>query len=73
MKKGTVVINPYVSKTYDGKPNPLYATAYIDKHKSVDRNGKIHKWCDDISNWQVIGFIDLGLEDKFDEILGGEE
>ena len=73
MKKGTVVVNPYVSKTYNGKPNPLYATAYLSSHKTIDRNGKIQKWHDDVRKWQVIGFIDLSLEQKFDEILGEEE
>lgn len=69
MKKGTVVINPYVNKTYKGEPNPIYATAYLSPHKTIGRDGKIYEWTDDVRNWQVIGFIDLSLEDKFDEVL----
>lgn len=71
MKKGTVVINPYVLKEFKGKPNPFYATAYLTPHTSLTRNGEVIKWTDDIRNWQVIGFIDL--EQKFDEILGEKE
>lgn len=70
MKRGTVVVNPYVSKTHNGKPNPLYATAYLSPHKTIDRNLEIQKWVADVRNWKVIGFIDLSLEQRFDEILG---
>lgn len=72
MKRGTVVVNPYVSKTHNGKPNPLYATAYLSPHKTIDRNRETHTWHDDVRNWKVIGFIDLSLEQRFDEILGEE-
>lgn len=45
MRIGDVVINPWISKTFEeGTLNPNYATIYIGNNKSIDYEGRVHKW-----------------------------
>ena len=73
MKKGTVVVNPYVLKTLNGKPNSLYATIFLEPHKTLTRNGEVIDWGTDtdVRKWETIGFIDLNY--LFDNVLGETE
>jgi len=67
MKVGDIVVNPYVSKEFDGKLNPNYATIYIGNNETIDYNGRKCKWADKIyrtdiksqREWKVIGHVDL--------------
>lgn len=68
MKKGDIVINPWVSRDFEGKLNPLYATIYVGNNKTIDYKGRLHNWCNNLSKpetwereWRVIGRIDLDL------------
>lgn len=70
LKKGDVVVNPWVSKEFNGKYNPNYATVYLGNGKFFDCNGRIVEWCLDTKVnrhdenepervWRVIGNINL--------------
>lgn len=67
MRKGDIVVNPWVSTYFDGELNPNYATIYLGDNKSLDYKGRVHKWADKIykdnpqknTPWKVIGHIDL--------------
>jgi len=66
MKKGDVVINPYVPRLFNGKLNPLYATIYVGNNQTIDYKGRKTGWSDRIANprpgereWRVIGHVDL--------------
>ena len=59
MKKGDIVVNPYVGKDYDGKLNPNYASIYIGNNQTVDYKGGIHTWASEVDDWKVIGHSDL--------------
>ena len=79
MKKGDVVINPWVSKTFNGYLNPMYATIYIGNNMSVDYRGRKHKWGDRISKpekcereWKVIGHVDIDLFKMISDIVNEE-
>jgi len=61
MKIGDIVVNPFVSKDFDGRPNPMYATIYIGNDTLIDYLGRMHKWSalsqrwKDRDKWRVIG------------------
>lgn len=67
MRKGDIVVNPWVSTYFNGELNPNYATIYLGDNKSLDYNGRVCKWADKIykdnpernTPWKVIGHIDL--------------
>ena len=67
MRKGDIVVNPWVSAYFNGELNPNYATIYLGDNKSLDYKGRVHKWADKIykdnpqknTPWKVIGHIDL--------------
>lgn len=65
MRVGDVIINPYVSKDFDGKLNPMYATIYLGDNKSLDYKGRVHTWADRVyrhdnkNEWRVIGRVNL--------------
>ena len=68
MKKGDIVVNPWVPKHFDGELNAMYATIYLGDNKSLDYRGRVHKWASKIykdnpaerTPWNVIGHINLG-------------
>lgn len=61
MKVGDIIINPWVSKEYDGKLNPMYATIYIGDNRSIDYKGRVHRWADKVCKelnereWKIVG------------------
>lgn len=67
MRKGDIVVNPWVSAYFNGELNPNYATIYLGDNKSLDYKGRVCKWADKIykdnpqknTPWKVIGHIDL--------------
>ena len=67
MRKGDIVVNPWVSTYFNGELNPNYATIYLGDNKSLDYNGRVCEWADKIykdnpernTPWKVIGHIDL--------------
>ena len=67
MRKGDIVINPWVSAYFNGELDPNYATIYLGDNKSLDYNGRVCEWADKIykdnpkrnTPWKVIGHIDL--------------
>ena len=67
MRRGDIVVNPWVSKEYNGKLNPLYATIYLDGNCSLDYMGRQHYWGHpiykinekELTPWEIIGHIDL--------------
>ena len=71
MKLGDIVINPYVPKLYNGKPNPCYAFIYIKRKNGslivgLDFKGRIGEWYvkkEEEAEWKIIDHIDI-----FDEI-----
>ena len=78
MKIGDIIINPYVSKEYDGKLNPMYATIYIGDNRSVDYKGRVHRWADKVykegneREWKVVGHCNL-YEWMYEQIIGAIE
>ena len=67
MRKGDIVVNPWVSTYFNGELNPNYATIYLGDNKTLDYEGRICEWADKIykdnpqknTPWKVIGHIDL--------------
>ena len=67
MRKGDIIVNPWVSTYFNGELNPNYATIYLGDNKSLDYNGRVCEWADKIykdnpkrnTPWKVIGHIDL--------------
>ena len=70
LKVGDVVVNPWVSKEFNGKLNANFATIYLGNGKFVDINGRIVNWSLDTKvnyyddnelerEWRVIGHIDI--------------
>ena len=67
MRKGDIVVNPWVSTYFNGELNPNYATIYLGDNKSLDYTGRVCEWADKIykdnpereTPWKVIGHIDL--------------
>lgn len=65
MRVGDIIINPYVSKDFDGELNPMYATIYLGDNKSLDYRGRVHTWADKVyrrgnkNEWRVIGHVNL--------------
>ena len=67
MRKGDIVVNPWVSTYFNGELNPNYATIYLGDNKSLDYKGRVCEWADKIykdnpkreTPWKVIGHIDL--------------
>ena len=78
MKIGDIIINPWVSKEYDGKLNPMYATIYIGDNRSVDYKGRVHRWADIVykegneREWKVAGHCNL-YEWMYEQIIGAIE
>jgi hypothetical protein len=67
MRKGDIVVNPWVSTYFNGELNPNYATIYLGDNKTLDYKGRVRDWADKIykdnprreTPWKVIGHIDL--------------
>ena len=67
MRKGDIIVNPWVSRYFNGELNPNYATIYLGDNKSLDYTGKVCGWADKVykdntdrmTPWKVIGHIDL--------------
>jgi len=67
MRKGDIVVNPWVSTYFNGELNPNYATIYLGDNKTLDYEGRVCEWADKIykdnpkreTSWKVIGHIDL--------------
>ena len=67
MRKGDIVVNPWVSTYFNGELNPNYATIYLGGNKTLDYEGRVCEWADKIykddperkTPWKVIGHIDL--------------
>lgn len=73
-RKGSVIINPWVSKEYYGDLNPCYATIYIGNGTCIDYHGRCHKWVglnDDNPEreYKVVGYIDINLKDMILKVL----
>lgn len=72
MKKGDIIINPYVSKEFDGRLNPVYAVIYVKRDTRngtidcIDYEGKKHKFYAskaEEEDWKVVGHINFNLYD----------
>lgn len=84
MKKGDIIVNPWVAKYYDGKLNPMYATIYLGDNHSLDYNGEKRRWTSKVyqhdeknkTPWRVVVHVDLTdmLLDVIEEAImkGGE-
>ena len=67
MRRGDIIVNPWVSVDYCGELNPMYATIYLGNNFSLDYKGRKHRWADKVYKenaehrcpWKVIGHIDL--------------
>lgn len=67
MRRGDIIVNPWVSVDYCGELNPMYATIYLGNNYSLDYKGRKHTWVDKVYKenaehrcpWKVIGHIDL--------------
>ena len=67
MRRGDIIVNPWVSRYFNGKLNPNYATIYLGNNESLDYTGKTCRWADKVykdnpdryTPWKVIGHIDL--------------
>lgn len=67
MRRGDIIVNPWVSRYFDGDLNPNYATIYLGNNESLDYTGKVCRWAvkvykdnpDRETPWKVIGHIDL--------------
>lgn len=67
MRKGDIVVNPWVSTYFNGELNPNYATIYLGDNRTLDYEGRVCEWADKIykddprreTPWKVIGHIDL--------------
>lgn len=67
MRRGDIIVNPWVSVDYCGELNPMYATIYLGNNFSLDYKGRKHTWADKVYKenaeykcpWKVIGHIDL--------------
>lgn len=67
MRRGDIIVNPWVSRYFNGELNPNYATIYLGDNKSLDYTGKVCEWAvkvykdnpDRMTPWKVIGHIDL--------------
>lgn len=67
MRKGDIIVNPWVSRCFNGKLNPNYATIYLGNNESLAYTGKVCGWADKVykdnpdrhTPWKVIGHIDL--------------
>lgn len=64
MKVGDIIVNPWVSRDFNGKLNPMYATIYIGNNRSIDYKGRVHAWVDKVyrddleRKWEIIGHCD---------------
>jgi hypothetical protein len=67
MRRGDIIVNPWVSREHNGLLNPLYATIYLGDNYSLDFIGRKRKWADKVykennekkTPWKVIGHVDL--------------
>ena len=65
MRVGDIIVNPWVSRYYNGFLNPNYATIYLGDNKSLDYKGRVCSWAEKVYRedlerpWRVIGYIDL--------------
>ena len=77
LRIGDIVINPFVSKLFDGKLNPNYATIYIGNNRTVDYKGRLCRWASDIRTskpeWRVIGHHDFGLLEVISQAIEEDE
>lgn len=67
MRRGDIIVNPWVSVDYCGELNLMYATIYLGNNYSLDYKGRKHTWADKVYKgnakklcpWKVIGHIDI--------------
>ena len=74
--KGDVIINPWVSREYNGDLNPCYATIYIGNGKCVDYKGRKHAWIGlndehPEREYKTVGHIDINLKQMILDVLDG--
>lgn len=68
MRTGDIIINPYVSKMFNGVPNRCYATIFL--HKAHNGNLKCLTYDGDVVEWvmpserpfEVVGNINIYYE-----------
>lgn len=63
MRKGDVIINPYVPELFEGKPSPLFKTMVLSVGSTYTKvlriDGKTSKYfTDHAKNWTVSHHID---------------
>lgn len=76
--KGDIIINPWVSRMYNGKLNPNYATIYIGNGTCIDYNWRKVKWCgfNDANperEYKTVGHIDIDLKAMIENVLNEVE
>lgn len=82
MKRGDIIVNPWVSLNYFDELNPMYATIYLGNNYSLDYKGRKHTWADKVykkneekrTPWRVIGHIDIDgwLFDQISNAVQGD-
>lgn len=82
MKRGDIIVNPWVSLNYFDELNPLYATIYLGNNYSLDYKGRKHNWADKVykkneekrTPWRVIGHVDIDgwLFDQISNAVQGD-
>ena len=83
MRRGDIIINPWVSAYYSEELNAMYATIYLGDNYSLDYKGRKHKWADKVYKdnperrcpWRVIGHIEIDniIETAIREAVKGEK
>ena len=76
MRRGDIIVNPYVPKMYNGKLNPMYATIYLGGNESLDYLGRKHPWAEKVyknDKWKVIGHVDFRLYEIINKAVEAEE
>lgn len=77
IKIGDIVVNPFVSKMFDGRLNPNYATIYIGNNRTIDYKGRLCLWASDIRTskpeWRVIGHHDFKLMESITKAIEEDE
>lgn len=77
-RKGDVIINPWVSRDYNGDLNPCYATIYIGDGKCIDYRGVRHAWIglndeNPEREYKTVGHIDIDLKGMILNVLEEQE
>ena len=85
MRRGDIIVNPWVSREHNGLLNPLYATIYLGDNYSLDYKGRKHLWADKVYkavkklsrnenvSTEVLGKLSKALECSIDDIVDFSE